>query len=1071
MNTDPNGYRSIAESKIAENAPYREANIKKEMVRMAAEDGYKMAVGNWYYDPAGNPISGPAMRADAIVPLVPETLSYKKATDKEIDHPLKARIKAINSLMEIAKEFEEARRDAQDYSEGYHIAQGLRIYGRIPTNTQFDIMVANLPEKVQGKAEEAINLISTINSGQEESSSGAASELMSSVIGRLKETGLANEVFEMSNAEIEDKLIELGVDAETAKQVTAWHGSPYSFDRFTTEAMSTGAGFQSFGWGLYFTDLESIAKVYADSKNLYKVTLHKGKTPDQYTWLEWDKSLTDTQLDLLVKQANKENIDIDVNVIKANKVQAKDLYRELGTLIAQQKGVEFSKSLDFLNIAIKEASLFLLRSGIDGIKYPDESISLGETPEVKKGFNYVVFDENAITIEEQIRFQKTRSIESRGGQRGTQFESAVAPESIVKFFNINTMSNTLDTKDAMETLSAISNYIDLDVSITSPTYSELQAFVEQLNNKIDSGSVDFSVIEEETGVTQKDIEKFLGTAEKRLASFEARNNIQFQTQPLSDKGINLTTAGFVYNGDVYLNMDNMNLDTPIHEFGHLWLSWAKNNLGEAYARGLELAKSSEADPYRQYVMDTQPDLAVDSNEFLEEVLAQAIGDNGARLVEENSTKTKSWLQDLWDAIGKMLGLSQFTASEIQNMSLGQFSRAIAVDLLKGSPIDQLYSNEIYKSGDIRVEVSYIEEAKKQELIAKGFLKETDNLNHLSEGLFITTSPDDMLVGTVNILNTNGEIIESSSSTEGNGGLYYVTKYGNVWAFSNLKRANSAISVINKALTKNGGKTHLVLTKGTDAKLLSNAQGVSSTLKVTEALLDANLISTADMRSSIVNALKTFKDTSINIPLNLSAKDLKKQIDSYFSDVNSSTFEERGNVLKQILSNIKATDSFKNNKDKIAEFLKVDSEFLNLKENFINTIALVSAEKFTKGLSGSDIYASIEITSPVSIDETQDHKTFGYGIVMKDENDEKIIPTLTLISGKHSAYDLLDSEGNNIEDVKGKRSDQEKSFRARVTGANQMGLGSAMLSINKENISMTDTTVPQIEETTTIPECV
>ena len=499
MNTDPNGYRSIAESKIAENAPYREANIKKEMVRMAAEDGYKMAVGNWYYDPAGNPISGPAMRADAIVPLVPETLSYKKATDKEIDHPLKARIKAINSLMEIAKEFEEARRDVQDYSEGYHIAQDLRIYGRIPTNTQFDIMVANLPEKVQGRAEEAIKLISIINSAQEESPSGAASELMSSVVGRLKETGLANEVFEMSNAEIEEKLIELGVDAETAKQVA-------------------------------------------------------------------------------------------------------------------------------------------------------------------------------------------RSIESRGGQRGTQFESAVAPESIVKFFNINTMGNTLDTKDAMETLSAISNYIDLDVSITSPTYSELQAFVEQLNNKIDSGSVDFSIIEEETGVTQKDIEKFLGTAEKRLASFEARNNIQFQTQPLADKGINLTTAGFVYNGDVYLNMDNMNLDTPIHEFGHLWLSWAKNNLGEAYARGLELAKSSEADPYRQYVMDTQPDLKVDSTEFLEEVLAQAIGDNGARLVEENSTKTKSWLQDLWDAIGKMLGLSQFTADQIMNMTLNDYANAVAIDLLSGRNI-------------------------------------------------------------------------------------------------------------------------------------------------------------------------------------------------------------------------------------------------------------------------------------------------------------------------------------------------------------------------------------------------
>jgi hypothetical protein len=597
MNTDPNGYRSIAESKIAENSPYREANIKKEMVRMAAEDGYKMAVGNWYYDPAGNPISGPAMRADAIVPLVPETLSYKKATDKEIDHPLKARIKAINSLMEIAQEFEEARRDVQDYSEGYHIAQDLRIYGKIPTNTQFDIMVANLPEKVQGKAEEARNLISTINSAQEESSSGAASELMSSVIGRLKETGLANEVFEMSNEEMEDKLIELGVDAETAKQVTAWHGSPYSFDRFTTEAMSTGAGFQSFGWGLYFTDLESIAKVYADSKNLYKVTLHKGKTPDQYTWLEWDKSLTDTQLDLLVKQANKENIDIDVNVVKANKVQAKDLYRELGTLIAQQKGVEFSKSLDFLNIAIKEASLFLLRAGIDGIKYPDESISLGETPEVKKGFNYVVFDENAVTIEEQIKFQKQ----------------------------------------------------------------------------------------------------------------------------LSSKGISLTTAGFVYNGDVYLNMDNMNLDTPIHEFGHLWLSWAKSNLAEAYARGLELAKSSEADPYRQYVMDTQPDLAVDSIEFLEEVLAQAIGDNGARLVEENSTKTKSWLQELWDAIGKMLGISELVANGgYKTLTLNDYTKAVAVDLFSGkkfsdTPLSVTYNNDLNNNEKVIVNpdghnLSYVKES-------------------------------------------------------------------------------------------------------------------------------------------------------------------------------------------------------------------------------------------------------------------------------------------------------------------------------------------------------------------------
>jgi hypothetical protein len=665
-------------------------------------------------------------------------------------------------------------------------------------------MVANLPEKVQGKAEEARNLISTINSGQEESSSGAASELMSSVVGRLKETGLANEVFEMSNAEIEDKLIELGLDAETTKQVAAWHGSPHSFDRFTTEAMGTGEGAQAFGWGLYFTDSESIARHYARklsnnqneftlkdwiygnieyisysdlesfddfkeignlfyknqiesieikyketqdsyyeialksvkedknkfdsldfkkaSPNLYKVSLQKDKTPDQYTWLEWDKEISKNNLDMIISQLKKEKLynALYERYKKLNPSIASELLTPEERLKSADGNEIYPMLSEFLD-SPKETSLFLLRAGIDGIKYPAESISRGATSDTARGFNYVVFDENAVTIEEQIRFQKTRSIESRGGQRGTRFESAVAPESIVKFFNINTMGNTLDTKDAMETLSAISNYIDLDVSITSPTYSELQAFVEQLNNKIDSGSVDFSIIEEETGVTQKDIEKFLGTAEKRLASFEARNNIQFQTQPLSDKGINLTTAGFVYNGDVYLNMDNMNLDTPIHEFGHLWLSWAKNNLGEAYARGLELAKSSEADPYRQYVMDTQPDLAVDSNEFLEEVLAQAIGDNGARLIEENSTKTKSWLQDLWDAIGKMLGISELVANGgYETLTLNEYTKAVAVDLFSGkkfsdTPLSVTYNNDLNNNEKVIVNpdghnLSYVKES-------------------------------------------------------------------------------------------------------------------------------------------------------------------------------------------------------------------------------------------------------------------------------------------------------------------------------------------------------------------------
>jgi hypothetical protein len=60
-----------------------------------------------------------------------------------------------------------------------------------------------------------------------------------------------------------------------------------------------------------------------------------------------------------------------------------------------------------LNDIQKQASLFLLENGIDGIKYPAESISRGATSETARGFNYVVFDENAITIDERIQFLST----------------------------------------------------------------------------------------------------------------------------------------------------------------------------------------------------------------------------------------------------------------------------------------------------------------------------------------------------------------------------------------------------------------------------------------------------------------------------------------------------------------------------------------------------------------------------------------------------------------------------------------------------------------------------------------
>lgn len=334
-------------------------------------------------------------------------------------------------------------------------------------------------------------------------------------------------------------------------QVEAYHGSPFEFERFTTERIGTGEGNQAFGWGLYFTDLEGIAKNYADAlskltfkelfdavqsaeiselskndildfseyynynyektldkikstdnaeavkflednknlyttktRNLYKVSLHQGKTPDQYNWIMWDKPADKNLLRELVKDIPQTGAELEDflkgdnyakvnNIIKniyesenktlnirgrdpifilpkvvqemAQKLNPDDLKFLKRYLLAQRINRNYSSSLQENGATInqvidrittkilgidtgrftgetlyktlttflgsdKNASLFLLENGIDGVKYPAESISRGATSDTARGFNYVVFDENAVTVQERVQFQAVQDM-------------------------------------------------------------------------------------------------------------------------------------------------------------------------------------------------------------------------------------------------------------------------------------------------------------------------------------------------------------------------------------------------------------------------------------------------------------------------------------------------------------------------------------------------------------------------------------------------------------------------------------------------------------------------------------
>lgn len=57
----------------------------------------------------------------------------------------------------------------------------------------------------------------------------------------------------------------MGVSAVIREKIRAFHGSPYSFDRFSTDQIGTGEGAQAYGRGLYFAEREATAESYRDS--------------------------------------------------------------------------------------------------------------------------------------------------------------------------------------------------------------------------------------------------------------------------------------------------------------------------------------------------------------------------------------------------------------------------------------------------------------------------------------------------------------------------------------------------------------------------------------------------------------------------------------------------------------------------------------------------------------------------------------------------------------------------------------------------------------------------------------
>ncbi|NDV77853.1 LPD38 domain-containing protein [Dysgonomonas sp. 511] len=168
-----------------------------------------------------------------------------------------------------------------------------------------------------------------------------------------------------------------------------------------------------------------------------------------------------------------------------------------------------------------------------------------------------------------------------------------------------------------------------------------------------------------------------------------------------------TSVGDVYgfvtpDGTVWLDSTRMNANTPIHELGHLWNSFVKENNAELYNRGAELVKESV---YWQRVNDNPSYRDLSDEAKVDEALAMAIGDFGELQVTSYGLqdkgivgKIRQWVKDVWNSIRELFGFKTDVA--IEDMTLSDFTRRAVRNLLEGKRLVDVMQPTVFSAQDI-----------------------------------------------------------------------------------------------------------------------------------------------------------------------------------------------------------------------------------------------------------------------------------------------------------------------------------------------------------------------------------
>ena len=459
------------------------------------------------------------------------------------------------------------------------------------------------------------------------------------------------------------------------------------------------------------------------------------------------------------------------------------------------------------------------------------------------------------------------------------------------------------------------------------------------------------------------------------------------------------------------------------------------------ASGKAAMNEKETDEYVVYLNDL-----LKSDEFLAEltgILSEA---------EQELTTTKlQQFKTLINNIAKKLGLPVIFSASATAQDAADFINTMSKKLRTGKEIKinnaiNVDTNELsikqQKIGDF--DVSYFEDDNEfKKLVKEGLVENNYDINKISGEVIAIHQPDNMFVGTLKSLDK--EIFN------GNGGVFYTSITGNVWASGAESSAKTLTNLINKSLKEStDGIGRLVLVRGSESKMISSTEGVKASMSIIELLVDKGLINRSEFRSSLIRAGKKFN-------IDFSGKDssaaIHKDIKEKFMDVKNSTFQKRGDFFDEVINDLsKTSKSATENIVEIRKALGSKRKISFSKDGIRDSIGYVLTERLLQDLPTSHIYAIIEVTDPVTYEERKGHDSYPWVLKSKSK------PKLKLLSDRsHAVKDGV------FEMIDGSEVSQAK------LGLAQAGMGIAKISQQPSKIKFQKNLPQSVEKRLTEDE--